>query len=193
MKKLDRTDLFCLEDYAGKRSDFRKQVIEHKQNRSISLGEHLRLYFEDRLTIQYQIQEMLRIEKVFEASGIQQELEAYNPLIPDGCNLKATLMIEYEDVDERRQALQDLLGIEQKVWIKIADQAPVFAIANEDLERSTDEKTSAVHFLRFEFDAKSISLARSGAAITIGASHPVYSVRIELTEASRNSLVADFA
>lgn len=192
MKKLDRTDLFSLEDYAEKRSDYRKLVIEHKKNRCISVGEHLRLYFEDRLTIQYQIQEMLRIEKVFEAAGIQQELEAYNPLIPDGCNLKATLMVEYEDVDERRKALQDLLGIEQKVWIKIADQAPVFAIADEDLERSTDEKTSAVHFLRFEFDEKPISLAKSGAAITIGASHPVYSESIELTELYRTSLIADF-
>jgi len=192
MKKLARTDLLSLEDYAVKRADFRKEVIKHKQHRSISLGQHLRLYFEDRLTIQYQIQEMLRIEKVFEASGINDELEAYNPLIPDGRNLKATLMVEYEDVDERRQALQDLLGIEQKIWIKVADQAQVFAIANEDLERSTDEKTSAVHFLRFEFDEESIALAKSGATITIGASHPAYSEEIELTDGSRASLVADF-
>jgi len=192
MNKLARSDLFSLEDYAEKRPDFRNKVIEHKQHRSISLGHHLRLYFEDRLTIQYQIQEMLRIEKVFETSGIQEELEAYNPLIPDGSNLKATFMIEYEDVDERRQALQDLLGIEQKIWIQVADQAPVFAIANEDLERSTDEKTSAVHFLRFEFDDQSISLSKAEAAITLGASHPVYSESVQLAEEARASLVADF-
>ncbi len=192
MNKLARTDLLSLEDYAEARADFRRQVIEHKHNRSISLGEHLRMCFEDRLTIQYQVQEMLRIEKVFEASGIHEELEAYKPLSPDGLNLKATLMIEYEEVDERRKALQDLLGIEQSIWIKIADQAQVFAIANEDLERSTDEKTSAVHFLRFEFDDESISLAKSGAAITIGANHPAYSASVQLTEASRTSLVADF-
>jgi hypothetical protein len=192
MNKLARTDLLSLEDYAEARADFRRQVIEHKQNRSIPLGEHLRMCFEDRLTIQYQVQEMLRIEKVFEASGIHEELEVYNPLIPDGCNLKATLMIEYEEVEARRKALQDLLGIERSIWIKVADQAPVFAIANEDLERSTEAKTSAVHFLRFEFDSESISLARSGAAITIGTNHPVYSETVQLTEASLTSLVADF-
>jgi hypothetical protein len=192
MNKLTRSDLLSLEHYTEVRADFRKQVIQHKLHRSISLGDHLRLYFEDRLTIQYQIQEMLRIEKVFEASGINEELEAYNPLIPDGRNLKATLMVEYEDVDERRKALQELLGIEQSIWIRIADQAPVFAIANEDLERSTDEKTSAVHFLRFEFDDESISLARSGAAITIGSSHAAYAEMTELVDESRASLVADF-
>jgi hypothetical protein len=192
MNKLARTDLLSLEDYAEARAEFREQVITHKKHRSISLGDHLRLCFEDRLTIQYQVQEMLRTEKVFEAFGIQEELEAYNPLIPDGSNLKATLMIEYEDVEERRKALQDLLGIEQSIWIKVADQAPVFAIANEDLERSTDEKTSAVHFLRFEFDHESISLARSGAAITIGATHSMYSEELVLADISRASLVADF-
>ncbi len=192
MKKLQRSDLFSLEDYAGKRAGFREQVIEHKRPRSISLGDHLRLYFEDQLTVQYQIQEMLRIEKIFERSAIEEELVAYNPLIPDGCNLKATLMIEYEDVDERRAALERLVGIERMVWIKFADQAPVYAIANEDLDRSTDKKTSAVHFLRFEFDTPSIRLAKAGAAITLGVNHQEYSVTTSPEAASQASLAADF-
>ena len=192
MKPLSRADLFSLEEYAEKRADFRRDVIEHKRLRNVSLGENLRFYFEDRLTIQYQVQEMLRIEKVFEANGINEELEAYNPLVPDGSNLKATMMIEFGDVDERRIALQALLGVEQKIWVKVGDQAPVFAIANEDLERSTDEKTSAVHFLRFEFDETSIELAKSGATIVLGVSHAEYKQELGLSELTRSSLIADF-
>jgi hypothetical protein len=193
MKLLSRGDLFSLEEYAERRKEFRHQVIEHKRHRNVSVGQNLRFYFEDRLTIQYQIQEMLRIEKVFEPAGIEDELDAYNPLIPDGSNLKATLMIEFENSDERRIALRKLVGIEDCIWLTIDGSEPVFAIANEDLPRSTVEKTSAVHFLRFEFTPPQIELARKGAAIILGVSHPEYESQLPLDDDCRDSLVADFS
>ena len=188
---LTRDDLWSLEEYATKRADFRAEVMAHKKNRQLSLGEHARLYFEDEKTIRYQIQEMLRIERVFEAEGIEEELSAYNPLIPDGTNWKATFMIEYPEVEERRQALTRMAGIEHKVWVQIGEQAQIFAVANEDLERSNEEKTAAVHFLRFELDAASISDAKAGAQITFGVDHPELPYRVELTGTARESLLAD--
>ncbi len=148
MVLLSRADLWSLEEYAEERPTFRAKVMQHKKSRHLALGEHARLYFEDELTIRYQIQEMLRIEKIFEAEGITEELDAYNPLIPDGHNWKATFMIEYEDPDERDQALAKMVGIEDKVWLQVEGCEKVFAIADEDLERSTPDKTSAVHFMR---------------------------------------------
>ena len=193
MNKLKRSDLFSLEVYSDKRSQFRAEVMAHKKNRQVQLGEHATLYFEDRLTIQYQIQEMLRIERIFEAEGIEEELAAYNPLIPDGGNLKATFMIEYADVEERKQALQKLLGIERRIWIKVNNYPVVQAIADEDLDRETEEKTSAVHFLRFEFSDEMVRAAKQGAAIAIGVDHAAYHFEIDkLDEAKRVSLVADF-
>ena len=193
MQKLTRTDLFSLETYAEKRPEFRSQVMAHKKKRHVQLGDHATLSFEDRMTIQYQVQEMLRIERIFEAAGIEEELAAYNPLIPDGSNLKATFMIEYDDVEERKQALSQLIGIEDKVWIQVEGHAAVLAIADEDLERETDEKTSAVHFLRFEFSQPMVNAAKQGAAIAIGIDHPNYQVKIDaLPAAVRDALVADF-
>jgi len=191
--KLQRTDLMNLEDYALKRNDFRRQVIAHKKHRRIGIGPHLFLYFEDRLTVQYQVQEMLRIEKIFEADGIMEELDAYNPLIPDGRNLKATAMLEYQDVAERKAQLALLRGIEDTVWIGVDDFDPVFAIANEDLERSNAEKTSAVHFMRFELDAGMIAALKDGAALRMGSRHPYYEYTTEVLRASREALLADLA
>ena len=168
MKKLSREDLFSLEEYATKRSDYRASVLEHKKNRKVALGEHATLYFEDSMTIQYQIQEMLRIEKIFEADGINEELDAYNPLIPDGKNLKATFMIEYADVAERQRVLETLGGIEDKVWIQVEGFDKVYAIADEDMERNRDEKTSAVHFMRFEFSDEMIAGLKSGKSLSMG-------------------------
>ena len=174
MKPLSRDDLLSLEQYAEQRKDFREAVIKHKLNRRVEVGPNATLYFEDRLTIQYQIQEMLRIEKIFEASGIEEELETYNPLIPDGTNWKATFMIEYPDADERRVALIKLSGIEDRVWVKAGDSDRVWAIADEDLERATEEKTSAVHFLRFELPQSVIDAIKSGSEISMGISHDYY-------------------
>ncbi|MDH5546405.1 MAG: DUF3501 family protein [Gammaproteobacteria bacterium] len=191
--KLTRSDLMSLESYAEARKEFRAKVIEHKKNRTVHLGQNATLYFEDRLTVQYQVQEMLRIEKIFEADGIKEELEAYNPLIPDGSNWKATFMIEYPDVDERKKMLGQLIGIERQVWVQIDDCDKVYPIANEDLDRETDEKTSSVHFLRFEFTPGMIEKARTGAAIAIGVDHNAYSTVVKpLPENYRNALVADF-
>ena len=159
---LKKTDLMTLEEYSEKREDFRKSIISHKRNRQVAIGPDTRLYFEDRLTMQYQIQEILRIEKIFESHAIEEELEAYNPLIPNGSNWKATFMIEIPDVDERKKALSNLIGIERSIWIKIDDQPLIYPIANEDLERETEEKTSAVHFLRFELTPSHISALRKG-------------------------------
>jgi hypothetical protein len=193
MHKLTREDLMTLEDYAKQRKDFRAKVLAHKQNRQIHLGEHATLYFEDRLTMQYQIQEMLRIEKIFEEEGINEELSAYNPLIPDGRNLKATFMIEYEDAEERKTALQKLIGVEDKVWIKIGEHEKVFAIADEDLDRDTEEKTSSVHFMRFEFTPEMVASAKSGAQMAIGTDHPACDFQIDpISSNSRDALVADF-
>ena len=191
MKKLTREDLFSLEQYAERRTDIRAEVMAHKQNRRISLGDHIRLLFEDRITIQYQVQEMLRAERIFEAAGIEEELAAYNPLIPDGDNLKATMLIEYEDVNERQQALARLRGIEDRVWVQIADQR-AYAIADEDLERENDVKTSSVHFLRFQFDDKAGVRLRAGAPLSFGVDHDLYSATTVATQAQRESLAADF-
>jgi len=194
MQKLHHNDLLSLEQYAKQRNDFRSRVMAHKQHRKVFLGEHLTLYFEDRLTMQYQIQEMLRVERIFEEEGINEELNAYNPMIPDGGNLKATLMIEYSDVDERRVALAKLIGVEAKIWLQVAGLNKVYPIADEDLERSTEEKTSSVHFLRFEFTPTMITALKAGAALGAGVDHPAYQMAIDaLPAATRDSLVADFA
>ena len=173
MKKLTRDDLMTLEEYAKQRPAFRAKVLDHKKPRKISLGEHATLYFEDRLTMQYQIQEMLRVERIFEEEGIMEELNAYNPLIPDGHNLKATFMIEYPDANERKQALEKMIGIEDKVWVRVDDFDKVYAIADEDIERENAEKTSSVHFLRFEFDKAMVESAKKGKslAMEIGRAH----------------------
>ena len=193
MQKLTRADLMSLEQYAEQRSAFRVQVMEHKQPRRVALGKQVTLLFEDRLTIQYQIQEMLRVERIFEPEGIEDELGAYNPLIPDGSNLKATLLIEFEEVEERKRALQELIGLEDKVWIKIGDFEPVTPIADEDMERENAEKTSSVHFLRFEFTLEMIAAAKNGAPLAIGVDHPRYSATLApAPEATRVALVADF-
>ena len=192
MQKLDRTKLLSLEDYAAKRPQIRAAIIAHKKARRIAIGPHATLIFEDFLTMQYQVQEMLRAERIFEAAGIEEEIAAYNPLIPDGANWKATFLIEYEDVAERRAALGQLIGVEHRVWTRIGAAERVFAIANEDLPRSTDEKTAAVHFLRFDLTPAMVTSAKSGAAITIGIDHPALAYVCEpLPEASRASLVAD--
>lgn len=189
--QLSRQDLWSLEDYATKRPEYRKQVMEHKTHRQVALGPNATLYFEDRLTIQYQIQEMLRIEKVFEASGIEEELEAYNPLIPDGNNWKATFMIEYEDAEIRSAQLAKMIGIEDLVWVQVEGHDKVWSIANEDLERSNDEKTSSVHFMRFELSADMVAALKSGSALSMGVEHSVYSYNLQLPAETRASLIND--
>lgn len=191
MKKLTRADLSGLEQYATERSGLRAAVIAHKRPRRIALSPNATLYFEDALTIRYQIQEMLRAERIFEPAEIQSELDAYNPLIPDGTNWKATFMFEYADVEERRQALARMSGIEHEIWVQVGAGPRIKAIANEDLDRSTDEKTSAVHFLRFELDAASLAAVRAGATIRMGIDHPAMPCAVELDAASRASLAAD--
>lgn len=192
--KLIRDDLYSLEQYAEVRSEFRNQVMAHKRNRRVPLGPNAALYFEDRLTMQYQVQEMLRVERIFESEGIQEELDAYNPLIPDGENLKATFMIEVSDEDERRATLAKLTGIEDEVWIRVDGFDPVFAIADEDLDRSNEDKTSSVHFLRFELTPEMIAAARRGAMIGAGISHKHYTQQLEPLPANiRDSLLGDFA
>jgi hypothetical protein len=192
MQKLTREDLFSLEKYSEVRNEFRADVLEHKRNRRIALGTNAALYFEDRITMHYQVQEMLRIERIFEADGIDDELEAYNPLIPDGSNWKATFMVEFPDTDERRAMLTQLLGIENRVFMRIGDLDQVFAIADEDLERSDDTKTSAVHFLRFELSAAQVAALKEGAPLAAGIDHPNYLVEISpVAEKIRQSLIAD--
>lgn len=194
MNKLARSDLFSLEQYAALRNEFRAKVMAHKKNRHIPIGPHVALYFEDRLTMQYQIQEMLRAERIFEASGIAEELDAYNPLIPDGDNWKATMMIEYEDVNERREALERLQGIEQRVWARVDNLAKVWAIADEDMDREDETKTAAVHFLRFQLPADVISAVKQGRAISFGIDHSVYNYEVALVpENIRKALAADLA
>jgi len=168
MTKLTRADLWSLEEYSEKRAEFRTQVLAHKKNRHLALNAHARLLFEDALTLKYQIQEMLRIEKVFEAAGIQDELGAYNPLIPDGDNWKATFMIEYEDVEERKLRLQELKNVEDLVWMQVEGFDKVYAIADEDMDRENDTKTSSVHSLRFQLTADMVSAAKKGAALFTG-------------------------
>ncbi len=193
MAHLTREDLLSLEKYAEIRDDFRRKVMDHKKTRALPLGANATLYFEDALTMQYQIQEMLRIERTFEPAGIQDELDVYNPLIPDGSNWKATFMIEYEDVEERQRRLAELVGIEDKVWVRVGENPKVYAIANEDLERTTAEKTSSVHFLRFELDEKMVADAKSGLAIRAGIDHPAYTCETTAPEEVRASLVRDLA
>jgi len=189
---LTRDDLMSLEQYAGHRAKFREAVIEHKKNRRVSIGEYLHLYFEDRLTVQYQVQEMLRIEKIFEADGIEDELGAYNPLIPNGTNLKATAMLEYQDVEQRKQQLALLRGIEDMVWIQVDGFERVYAISNEDLERSNAEKTSAVHFMRFELEPDMIATLRSDAKLIMGSSHEFYPHSSIVSDEIRMALLQDF-
>ena len=192
MTNLKREDLMSLEEYADKRADFKKHVLELKKDRKVTLGENATLYFENEQTIRYQIQEMLRIEKVFEAEGINDELEAYNPLIPDGSNWKATFMIEYGDPEERAKALAKLVGVEDKVWVQVDGFNKVFAIANEDLERSTDEKTSAVHFMRFELNADMSGAVKQSKSISMGIDYDGFDQLVNpITEPSRLSLMHD--
>ena len=190
-QKLTIDDLYSLEAYARLRSEFRARVLEHKQHRKLPVGEHVRLLFEDRLTMQYQVQEMLRVERIFEAPAIQDELDAYNPLIPDGDNWKATMLIEYPDVDERRRALEELVGIEHRVWVQADDHERVFAVADEDMERATEAKTASVHFLRFTLAPGMIAALKNGASLAAGIDHPHYACEAEVSEALRESLIAD--
>jgi hypothetical protein len=188
---IKRDSLMSLETYARERSSFRAKVLEHKKKRTVQLGEHLTLQFEDELTIRYQVQEMLRIERIFEDQGIQGELDAYNPLIPDGSNWKATMLIEYPDADERRRMLAVLKGIERRVWVQIEECERVLAFADEDLERENEEKTSSVHFLRFELTAAMRERLRRGARVTVGVDHPQYRAVAELRPEVRAALAAD--
>lgn len=190
--KLTRNDLMSLEDYALARDDFRTEVMTHKKNRQVKLGENATLYFEDRLTMRYQIQEMLRIEKIFEADAIKEELDAYNPLIPDGDNFKATFMIEYAEVEGRKEALARLVGIEDKVWVSAEGCEKVYAIADEDMDRETEEKTSAVHFMRFQLTPEVIAAISNGAMIAMGIDHENYFVELKAIPATtRESLASD--
>jgi hypothetical protein len=212
MQVLSRENLMSLEQYAARRPAFRAEVMSHKRDRQVAIGPNATLYFEDRLTIQYQVQEMLRIERVFEAEGIEDELSAYNPLIPDGSNWKATFMIEFADVDARRAALMQMVGIEHRVWVQVAGHADgnearaarqgwrdcglerVYAIADEDLERATEDKTSSVHFLRFELTPAMVAAVKQGAAITMGIEHEAYTHTVAaVPENVRRSLAADLA
>jgi hypothetical protein len=194
MPQITRDSLMTLEGYAKVRPALRAEIMAHKKNRMVELGGHVTLIFEDEKTMRYQIQEMLRAERTFEEAGIQDELDAYNPLVPDGTNWKATMMIQYSDPDERKLALAKLKGIEDRVWVQVADQSKVFAIADEDLERENEEKTSSVHFLRFELDATSIAAAKAGAAIRMGIDLAAYTVdATTLPENTRAALVVDLA
>ena len=194
MAAITRESLLSLEAYARTRNDFRAKVLAHKKARTVPLGEHVTLLFEDELTIRYQVQEMLRIEKTFEEAGIVDELEVYNPLVPDGSNFKATMLIEYEDVDERKRALARLKGVEARVYVEVESGPRVYAIADEDLPRENDEKTAAVHFLRFELTPQMVAALKRGAGLDIGVDHPEYAAAIAaVDEATRVALVADLA
>lgn len=190
---LTRENLYSLEKYSAIKIDFRLKVMEHKKKRRVAIGEHASLYFEDALTMQYQVQEMLRLERIFEADAIQDELDVYNPLVPDGSNWKATFMMEYDDVEERKKALSRLVGIEDTVWVKVGDFNKVFAIANEDLDRSEPDKTSAVHFMRFELTPPMVAAVKQGGVIKAGIDHPEYSKETELNADQRKSLAGDIA
>ena len=192
--KLRREDLYTLEKYAEIRSDFRAGVIEHKKARRLALGANANRYFEDRLTIQYQVQEMLRIERIFERDAIEEELAAYNPLIPDGHNWKATFMLEYGDPAERREMLAKLVGIEDCVWMRIGSGPIITPVCDEDLERATEAKTSSVHFMRFELSPEDVSALKRGAEISAGISHPQYTCQVAPIPAKiRQSLVKDLS
>ncbi|MBU6284443.1 MAG: DUF3501 family protein [Betaproteobacteria bacterium] len=192
--KITRDSLMTLEAYAKARPEFRKRVIEHKKLRTLALGDHVTLIFEDELTIRYQIQEMLRIEKIFEEDGILHELESYTPLVPDGSNFKATMMIEYDEPAERKKALAQLIGVEDKVWVQVEGSPKVYAIADEDLERENDEKTSSVHFLRFELSKDMCEALKYGVTLSVGIDHDFYRVAISPLPADhRNALIADLS
>ena len=190
--KLTRSDLWSLEEYASRRQTFRAEVIAHKKLRNIALGPHATLYFEDRLTMRYQIQEMLRVERIFEAAEIEEELESYNPLIPDGSNWKATFMIEYGNVEERKVALATMGGIEQTVWVRVGESGEkIFAITNEDMERTRDEKAAAVHFMRFELGADEVAALKSGESLFMGIDHASLPGTYEVAAHQRAALIAD--
>lgn len=192
MNKIGFGDLYSLEEYSRNREEFRARVMEHKSHRRLKLGENLTLCFEDRLTMQYQVQEMLRTERIFEESEIRAELDTYNPLIPDGDNWKATLLIEYPDPADRRAALARLVGVEHRIWVQVDDMPAVTGIADEDLERSTEDKTSAVHFLRFELTPAMVTALKDGATLRAGVDHPACTVSVEaVPEVLRESLIAD--
>jgi hypothetical protein len=194
MPQITRDSLMTLEAYSKARPEFRRKVIEHKKRRTVRLGEHVTLLFEDELTIRYQVQEMLRIEKIFEESGIEHELESYNPLVPDGRNFKATMLIEYEDVDARRAALARLKGVEARVWLQVAQMPKVWPIADEDLERENEEKTSSVHFLRWELTDEMAAAVKRGQPLSIGVDHPEYSTQLSpVAQEIRDALSADLA
>ena len=188
-----RDSLLSLEAYARERNAFRAKVMQHKKRRTVHLGEHVTLQFEDELTIRYQVQEMLRIERIFEEDGIRHELDAYNPLVPDGSNWKATMLIEYPEAEERKRMLGRLKGIEDRVWVQVQGGERLFAIADEDLERENEEKTSSVHFLRFELDGAMRERLRRGAGVSVGVDHPEYRASTALAPAVRESLAADLA
>jgi len=192
VSKLSRDDLYSLEKYSEMRPGFRAEIMQHKKNRVLQVGPNVTLHFEDRKTMQYQIQEMLRAEKIFDSAGIQDELDAYNPLIPDGSNWKATMMVEFPDIDERKVALSRLIGIEDKTYVQVEGFDKVNPISDEDLERDTEEKTSSVHFLRFELTAGMITAVKAGAAIAVGVDHANYNHRIDAVGAAmRDSLAED--
>lgn len=194
MAKLSRDTLWSLEEYANRRADFRQQVLEHKKPRQLILGEHVHLLFEDETTIRYQIQEMLRIEKVFDAEGIEDELEAYNPLIPDGSNWKATMLIEYDDVEVRKRELARLIGIEKAIWFQVDGCERVTPICNEDLVRDNEHKTSSVHFMRIELTPEMVAAVRNGAKVFAGVDHPNYQVNsLEIPSDTRDALAKDLA
>jgi len=192
MKKLSRDDLMSLEEYSEARVAFRSEVMDHKRDRRIDLGTNAALYFEDSLTVRYQVQEMLRIERIFNAAGINEELDAYNPLVPDGSNWKATFMVEFPDEDERRAMLRKLIGVEDRVYVQVDGRERIYAIADEDMERSNEQKTSAVHFLRFELGSADVTLLKNGAVLAAGIDHDSYTVEISpVVESTRHSLLAD--
>lgn len=191
MQKLDRASLWSLEQYAEERPSFRAKVIEHKKPRRVALTDNATMYFEDFTTLKYQVQEMLRVERIFEAEEIEEELAAYNPLIPDGSNWKGTFMFEFPEVAERRVKLAEMPGIEHKIYVQVGDNERIYAIANEDLDRSNEEKTSAVHFLRFELDAASVADVKGGAPVRMGIDHDAHRCEVELSAATRDSLAAD--
>lgn len=191
MPTISRDSLMTLEAYARVRKEFRANVMAHKKNRSVHLGEHITLLFEDEMTMRYQIQEMLRAERIFEEEGIQAELDAYNPLIPDGTNWKATMLIEYPDIEERRHALARLKGVEDRVWVQVEGAPRVHAVADEDMERENEQKTSSVHFLRFELDDKARRLLRGGAGLRIGVDHPEYRFELDASPETAASLLKD--
>jgi hypothetical protein len=194
MSQIARESLLPLEAYARQRAQWRARVIEHKKLRTVRLGEHVTLHFEDEFTIRYQVQEMLRIERIFEDAGVQHELDTYNPLIPDGTNWKATLMIEYPDAQERRRRLAELIGLEARVWVQVRGCGRVHAIADEDLERETEEKTSSVHFLRFELDDAMRGALKGGASLAVGVDHPHYRASVDPVPAAvRDVLAGDLA